>query len=113
MARRFRPGTRREIPLPPVPPPTYEIEADADQRREYHATSEPIATPPIRTVLVDLATELERGFWDSPLWLPVGGVLEGGGELWEIVSVRLVLPVAAPGAPGRPVLYLYARRAEP
>ena len=99
--------------MPSVPPPSHEVEADAEQRRAYHAASDPIPAPPIRTVLVDLATELERGFWDAPLWLPVGGVLEGGGELWEIVSVRLVLPVAAPGALNRPVLYLYARRAEP
>jgi len=113
MARRFWPGARREIPVPPVPQPTHELEADAEQRRARHAESDPIPTLPIRTVLVDLATELECGFWDAPLWLPIGGVLEGGDDLWEIVSVRLVLPLAAPGAARRPVLYLYARRAQP
>jgi hypothetical protein len=94
-------------------PPEHEAEIEAEQRHVHHAESDPIPAPPIRTVLVDLATELECGFWDAPLWLPIGGMLQGGDDLWEIVSVRLVLPLAGPGARGRPVLYLYARRAEP
>jgi len=114
-------GRRPRLPGNPPPDegpsggatdPAFEVEASARQRRAFHAVSEPIPTPPIRTVLVDLATELERGFWDEPLWLPVGATLEGGDELWEVVSVRLSLPVAAAGRPGRPVLYLYARHVE-
>ena len=37
--------------------------------------------------------------------------LEGGDDLWEIVSVRLRMPTASPHE-ARPVLYLYARKAE-
>jgi hypothetical protein len=44
--------------------------------------------------------------------LPVGGVVEGGDDLWEIVSVRLRMPNAGPEDGVRPVLYLYARKAE-
>jgi hypothetical protein len=83
-----------------------------EQRRERHATSTPLPTQPIRTVLVDVATELERGFWDEPLWLPVGAILEGGSDLWEIVSVRLYVPTVTPEQPRRPILYLYAQLVE-
>jgi hypothetical protein len=94
--------------------PVPDDEIDADERRALHAASDPIPTPPVRTVLVDVATERECGYWDAPLWMPVGGLLQGGDDLWEIVSVRLVLPVAAPGVTrARPLLYLNARRAEP
>jgi hypothetical protein len=82
------------------------------QRHEAQARSEPIPTRPVRTVLVDVATDQQRGFWDAPLWLPIGGVLEGGPDLWEIVSVRLRLPTASPEEGVRAVLYLYGRRAE-
>jgi hypothetical protein len=83
-----------------------------EQRRERHATSTPLPTQPIRTVLVDVATELERGFWDEPLWLPVGAILEGGTDLWEIISVRLYVPTVTPEQPRRPILYLYAQLVE-
>jgi len=85
---------------------------DDQQRQELHARSEPIPTRPIRTVLIDVATDQQRGFWDAPLWLPIGGVLEGGDDLWEIVSVRLRLPTASPHEGLRAVLYLYARKAQ-
>jgi hypothetical protein len=85
---------------------------DEQQRQEFHSRSEPIPTRPVRTVLIDVATDQQRGFWDAPLWLPVGGVLEGGSDLWEIVSVRLRMPTAGPEDGVRPVLYLYARKAE-
>ena len=80
-------------------------------RQEFHARSEPIPTRPVRTVLIDVATDQQRGFWDAPLWLPIGGVIEGGDDLWEIVSVRLRIPTASPHE-SRVVLYLYARKAE-
>jgi hypothetical protein len=80
-------------------------------RQEFHALSEPIPTRPVRTVLIDVATDQQRGFWDAPLWLPIGGVIEGGDDLWEIVSVRLRIPTASPHE-SRVVLYLYARKAE-
>jgi hypothetical protein len=111
-------GKRRARPSPPSAssasrssmPPTPLTEEQ--QRQELHARSEPIPTRPIRTVLIDVATDQQRGFWDAPLWLPIGGVLEGGPDLWEIVSVRLRLPTASPEEGVRPVLYLYARKAE-
>jgi len=83
-----------------------------EQRRERHTTSTPLPTQPIRTVLVDVATEMERGFWDEPLWLPVGGIIEGGPDLWEIVSVRLYVPTVTPEQQRRPILYLYAQHIE-
>ena len=67
---------------------------------------------PVRTVLIDVTSDLQRGFWDAPLWVPIGGVVEGGDDLWEVVSVRLRLPTASPDEGVRPVLYLYARKAE-
>jgi hypothetical protein len=83
-----------------------------EQRRELHTTSAPLPVPTIRTVLVDLATEQEFGFWDEPLWLAVGAVLEGGTDLWEVVSTRLYIPTVTPEQPRRPILYLYAQRVE-
>jgi hypothetical protein len=59
-----------------------------------------------------VSTDTQRGFWDAPFWLPIGGVIEGGDDLWEVVSVRLRLPTASIDGAVRPVLYLYARRAE-
>ena len=107
-------GKRRErsssSPASPSVPPTPLTEEQ--RRQEFHSRSDPIPTRPIRTVLVDVATDQQRGFWDAPLWLPIGGVLEGGPDLWEIVSVRLRLPTASPEEGVRPVLYLYARKAE-
>jgi len=112
MVRRRRGSSEGEPdPQPPAPLPAFDVEASAELRRAFHSASDPITAPPIRTVLVDVATELERGFWDAPLWLPVGATLEGGPDLWEIVSVRLIMPLAT-GGPGRPVLYLYARHIE-
>jgi hypothetical protein len=106
--KRFRPS--RATPAPPPEPVT---PATAEQmRHEFHSRSEPIPARPIRTVLIDVSTDTQRGFWDAPLWLPIGGVLEGGDDLWEVVSVRLRLPTASVDAGVRPVLYLYARRAE-
>jgi hypothetical protein len=105
-------GKRRPRPAPvepPVPPSALSAE---QERQEFHAHSEPIPTRPIRTVFIDVATDQQLGFWDAPLWLPVGGVIEGGDDLWEIVSVRLRLPKASPDDSVRAVLYLYARRAE-
>jgi hypothetical protein len=105
-------GKRRPRPAPvepPVPPSALSAE---QERQEFHAHSEPIPTRPIRTVFIDVATDQQLGFWDAPLWLPVGGVIEGGDDLWEIVSVRLRLPKASPDDNVRAVLYLYARRAE-
>jgi hypothetical protein len=104
-------GKRRARPLPstPVEPPAGLTEEQ--QRQEFHSRSEPIPTRPVRTVLIDVATDQQRGFWDAPLWLPIGGVIEGGEDLWEIVSVRLRIPTASPHE-SRPVLYLYARKAE-
>jgi len=99
----------------PRPDPAAEsgvLPASETARRDFHSHSTPGVTPRIRTVLVDLATETERGFWDEPLWLPVGGLLEGGDDLWEIVSVRLFLPVATAHGLGRPLLYLYAQKLE-
>jgi hypothetical protein len=95
-----------EAPVPPTP-----LTAE-QQRHEFHSRSEPIPTRPVRTVLIDVTTDTQRGFWDSPLWMPVGGVIEGGEDLWEIVSVRLRLPTASLEEGLRPVLYLYARKAE-
>jgi hypothetical protein len=101
-----RPGASDVTPTPTVVP------TDEQQRHEIHSRSEPIPTRPVRTVLIDVATDQQRGFWDAPLWVPVGGVVEGGADLWEIVSVRLRLPTASPDEGVRPVLYLYARKAE-
>jgi hypothetical protein len=104
-------GTPSPAPTPSsTPQPTGLTEEQ--QRQELHARSEPIPTRPIRTVLVDVATDGQLGFWDAPLWLPIGGVVEGGDDLWEIVSVRLRLPTASADDGVRPVLYLYARKAE-
>jgi hypothetical protein len=85
---------------------------EEQMRQEFHARSEPIPTRPVRTVIIDVATDQQCGFWDAPLWVPIGGVLEGGADLWEVVSVRLRLPTASLDDGVRPVLYLYARRAE-
>ena len=110
-------GRRRsQVPPPDEPPsdgslPPASLTAE-QQRQEFHARSEPVPTRPVRTVLVDVASDQQRGFWDAPLWLPVGGMLEGGDDLWEIVSVRLRMPNAGPEDGVRPVLYLYARKAE-
>jgi hypothetical protein len=92
-----------------VPPTPLTAE---QQRNEFHSRSDPISTRPVRTVLVDVTTDTQLGFWDAPLWVPIGGVVEGGDDLWEIVSVRLRLPTASPEEGIRPVLYLYARKAE-
>jgi hypothetical protein len=94
----------------PSDPPTPLTEEQ--QRQEFHSHSAPIPTRPVRTVLIDVTSDTQRGFWDAPLWLPIGGMLEGGDDLWEIVSVRLRLPTASPEEGVRPVLYLYARKAE-
>jgi hypothetical protein len=99
-------GTPAESPDPPVGL------TEEQQRHEFHSRSDPIPTRPVRTVLIDVATDQQRGFWDAPLWLPIGGVLEGGDDLWEIVSVRVRLPTASPDEGVRPVLYLYGRKAE-
>jgi hypothetical protein len=111
--RRARPPATPASPArsadPAIPEPAL---TDEQRRQELHARSDPIPTRPVRTVLIDVATDQQRGFWDAPLWLPIGGVLEGGDDLWEIVSVRLRLPTASPEEGLRPVLYLYARKAE-
>ena len=109
MARFGKRRPRPEQSEPAVPPSPL---TEEQQRQEFHSRSEPIPTRPVRTVLVDVATDQQRGFWDAPLWLPIGGVVEGGDDLWEIVSVRLRMPTASPTEPVRPVLYLYARKAE-
>ena len=99
-----------EVPAEPVAPaPSL---SDDQKRQAFHERSDPIPTRPVRTVLVDVSTDQQCGFWDSPLWMPIGGVVEGGDDLWEIVSVRLRLPAASPDEGVRPVLYLYARKAE-
>jgi hypothetical protein len=108
--RRLTFGRRRQpapAPEPEVPSPT-----DEQQRQVFHERSDPVPTRPARTVLVDVASDLQLGFWDAPLWMPIGGLVEGGDDLWEIVSVRLRLPNATPDGRVRPVLYLYARKAE-
>jgi hypothetical protein len=106
-------GKRRQRSSRPQPPPTPPSALSAEQeRQEFHAYSEPIPTRPIRTVFIDVATDQQLGFWDAPLWLPIGGLLEGGDDLWEVVSVRLRLPRASPDDSVRAVLYLYARKAE-
>jgi hypothetical protein len=105
-------GKRRPRPEGSQPAVAPSPLTEEQQRQEFHSRSEPIPTRPIRTVLVDVATDQQRGFWDAPLWLPIGGVVEGGDDLWEIVSVRLRMPTASPTEPVRPVLYLYARTAE-
>ena len=104
-------GKKRPRPAssPSLPPTALTAE---QQRHEFHSRGEPIPTRPVRTVLIDVATDGQLGFWDAPLWLPIGGVVEGGDDLWEIVSVRLRLPNASPEEGVRPVLYLYARKAE-
>jgi hypothetical protein len=111
--RHRRPRSARSTPAAPaapaVPPTT---PTDDERQQEFHMRSEPIPTRPVRTVLVDVASDRPLGFWDAPLWMPVGGVVEGGADLWEIVSVRLRLPTASPDEGVRPVLYLYARKAE-
>jgi len=107
--RRDRASHSGSTANPPVPPPAL---TEEQQRQEFHARSDPIPTRPVRTVLIDVATDQQRGFWDAPLWVPIGGVVEGGPDLWEIVSVRLRLPTAGPEDGVRPVLYLYARKAE-
>jgi hypothetical protein len=104
-------GKRRARPLPSTPVEAPAGLTEEQQRQELHSRSEPISTRPVRTVLIDVATDQQRGFWDAPLWLPIGGVIEGGEDLWEIVSVRLRIPTASP-LESRPVLYLYARKAE-
>ena len=104
-------GRRPRPPRPSAPPvPTTPL-TEEQQRLEFHSRSEPIPTRPVRTVLIDVSSDTQRGFWDAPLWMPIGGVLEGGDDLWEIVSVRLRMPTASPHE-ARPVLYLYARKAE-
>jgi hypothetical protein len=106
-----KPGKRSESgDLPSIQ--SYTSITSEEQRRELHTTSTPLPTPTVRTVLVDVATETERGFWDAPLWLPVGAILEGGPDLWEIVSIRLYIPTVTPDQPRRPILYLYAQRVE-
>jgi hypothetical protein len=107
--RRPRPRPPAPAAAPPAPPTPLTAE---QQRQEFHSRSQPIPTRPVRTVLIDVSTDMQRGFWDAPLWMPIGGVLEGGEDLWEIVSVRLRLPTATPEEGVRPVLYLYARKAE-
>jgi hypothetical protein len=110
--RRFR-LSRAAAPQPLPPDPGEVTPLTAEQmRHEFHSRSEPIPARPIRTVLIDVSTDTQRGFWDAPFWLPVGGVIEGGDDLWEVVSVRLRLPTASIEGAVRPVLYLYARRAE-
>ena len=79
------------MPSPPPSPLTEE-----QQRHEFHSRSEPIPTRPVRTVLIDVTSDLQCGFWDAPLWVPIGGVVEGGDDLWEVVSVRLRLPDRVP-----------------
>jgi hypothetical protein len=111
MFGRRRPRPPRTGAPAPTPTPTV-VPTDEQQRYELHSRSEPIPTRPVRTVLIDVATDQQRGFWDAPLWLPVGGVVEGGDDLWEVVSVRLRLPAASPDEGVSPVLYLYARKAE-
>jgi hypothetical protein len=86
--------------------------ADDERQQQFHMHGDPIPARPVRTVLVDVASDRQLGFWDAPLWMPVGGVIEGGPDLWEVVSVRLRLPTASPKEGVRPVLYLYARKAE-
>jgi hypothetical protein len=113
MARRWRPrfpkgGSGDDLPSIE----SYTNIRSEEQRRELHSSSTPLPTQAIRTVLVDVATEQERGFWDEPLWLPIGGIIEGGAELWEIVSVRLFVPTVTPDQPRRPVLYLNASKVE-
>jgi hypothetical protein len=103
---------RRTVSAPGPAPVAVPSLTDEQQRQAFHERSEPIPTRPPRTVLVDVASDLQLGFWDAPLWLPVGGLIEGGDDLWEIVSVRLRLPTASPQDGVRPVLYLYARKAE-
>jgi len=101
--------SRAATPPPAAPPSAL---TDEERQQEFHMRSEPIPTRPVRTVLVDVASDRQLGFWDAPLWLPIGGVVEGGADLWEIVSVRLRLPSSSPDEGVRPVLYLYARKAE-
>jgi hypothetical protein len=108
--RHRRPRPAPAAPAAPAAPPATAVEEE--QQQEFHMRSEPIPTRPVRTVLVDVASDRQLGFWDAPLWMPVGGVVEGGADLWEIVSVRLRLPTASPEEGVRPVLYLYARKAE-
>jgi hypothetical protein len=108
--RHRRPRSTASAPAAPAVPPTTVTEEERQQ--EFHMRSEPIPTRPVRTVLVDVASDRQLGFWDAPLWMPVGGVVEGGADLWEIVSVRLRLPTASPEEGVRPVLYLYVRKAE-
>jgi hypothetical protein len=110
-------GRRGRPPRPPSQPSGQAPElptplTEEQQRQEFHSRSAPIPTRPVRTVLIDVSSDTQRGFWDAPLWLPIGGILEGGDDLWEIVSVRLRLPTASPEEGVRPVLYLYARKAE-
>ena len=104
--RRPRPPRSSTAPVPSTPL------TDEQRRHEFHSRSEPIPTRPVRTVLIDVSSDSQRGFWDAPLWMPIGGVVEGGDDFWEIVSVRLRLPTAGPEEGVRPVLYLYARKAE-
>ena len=83
-------------------PPSTAMTSEA-QRHEFHRRSPPIPTRPIRTVLIDVSTDSQRAFWDAPLWLPIGGIVEGGEDLWEVVSVRLRMPTASPDDAVRPV----------
>jgi hypothetical protein len=83
-----------------------------EQRHARHAQAQPVNVPPVRTVLIDVETNDQRAVWDAPLWMPIGGLVDGGPEMFEIVSVRLRLPQAKPGE-GRPVLYLYGRLVRP
>jgi hypothetical protein len=104
---------RRARSSPTTPPALPPTELTNDERlQEFHMRSEPVPARPVRTVLIDVASDRQLGFWDAPLWVPVGGVIEGGPDLWEVVSVRLRLPTASPEEGVRPVLYLYARKAE-
>jgi hypothetical protein len=114
--RWFRPSRGGDVVPSPAgsagsagaPPPM----TTEEERQAFHSHSVPIPTRPIRTVLIDVGTDTQRGFWDTPLWLPIGGLVEGGPDLWEVVSVRLRLPIATGNEAVRPVLYLYARKAE-
>lgn len=93
-------------------PSAYRMPMFDEQRHAVHAYSQEARVPSVRTVLIDVETNDQRAFWDAPLWMPIGGLVDGGPEMFEVVSVRLRLPQAKAGE-GRPVLYLYGRLVRP
>jgi len=84
---------------------------DDDERHKIHSTSRPVDVPGIRTVLLNADTDNELGFWDAPLWVPIGGLIDTREGLWIVVAVRLRLPRTFQEGGSGPFLYWHFGRA--